>query len=281
MKQYLDLVSEVLHEGTTCKDRTGIGTRSLFGKQLRFDLEKGFPICTTKFVPFKSVLSELLWFISGSDNIHDLRALLHGEQNRFNDNMKTIWDDNYNNQGKAMGYKFGYVGPIYGVQWRKFNGNKTLGDQLSIAIDQIKNNPNSRRIVLSTWNPLELHRMILPPCHILAQFKVINNKLNCMVTMRSVDLFLGMPFDIASYAILTNIIARICKLDLGELIMSMGDTHIYLNHIEQVKEMLSREPKPLPLLMINNKDNIEKYTMDDFELIDYDYHPAIKAPMAI
>ena len=281
MQQYLELVSEVLHNGITVSDRTGIGTRSLFGKQIRFDLEKGFPICTTKFVPFKSVLSELLWFISGSDNLHDLRALLHGEQNRFNDDMKTIWDDNYNTQGKAMGYKFGHVGPIYGVQWRRFNNNKTLGDQLSIVIDQIKNNPNSRRIVLTTWNPLELHKMILPPCHILAQFKVVNNKLNCMVTMRSVDLFLGMPFDIASYAILTNLIARICKLDLGELIMSTGDTHIYLNHIEQVKEMLSREPKPLPLLMINNKYNIEDYTMDDFELINYEYHPAIKAPMAV
>lgn len=288
MKQYLDLLKDIVENGEDVSDRTGVGTRCVFGRQLRFDLSKEFPAVTTKKLAFNSMKAELLWFISGSSNVNDLRALQYGEENRFNTEKVTVWDANYENQGKALGYENGELGPIYGVQWRDWlkaynidlvsSGVQTeTVDQLGTAIDTIKNNPDSRRIIVSAWNPSEIPDMTLPPCHVLFQFRVINNKLSCQIYQRSCDTPLGLPFNIASYALLTCMVAQICGLGLGELVWVGGDVHIYSNQLDTVKEQLSREPLTLPKLWLNPEvKEINDFTMDDIKLVDYEHHAQLK-----
>ncbi|MNO13134.1 Thymidylate synthase [compost metagenome] len=291
MHQFQGLIEKVLYTGSDREDRTGIGTRSIFGHQMRFDLSEGFPICTTKRVPFKSVLSELLWFISGSTNVNDLRALLHGEEFRDDWTKKTIWDDNATNQGQALGYEDGELGPVYGKQWRHWSKNngvtdllgaKDTIDQLRDVINQIRDNPDSRRLIVSAWNVAELPDMALPPCHCLFQFYVRDGYLDCQLYQRSADLFLGVPFNIASYALLVHMVAQVCSLKPGEFIWTGGDVHLYKNHFSQALEILNREPLKLPTLEINPEiSDIDQFTMNDFELIDYKSHPPVPAPMAV
>lgn len=294
MQQFHKLLQDLLEQGQFKGDRTGVGTRSLFGYQMRFDLQKGFPICTTKRVPFKAVLSELLWFLSGSTNVNDLRALLHGEEHRNDWSKKTIWDDNAVNQGKALGYKDGELGPVYGKQWTNWPSIEEVVEdgylvemdnpinQIAGVIEQIKNNPDSRRLIVSAWNPAELDKMALPPCHCLFQFYVHDGKLSCQLYQRSCDTFLGVPFNIASYALLTHMIAQVCGLQVGEFIWTGGDVHLYSNHEAQALEMLGREWRQLPMLAINpDIKDIDQFVMADFELVGYDPHPTIAAPMAI
>lgn len=465
MQQYQDLVRQVLADGHFKGDRTGTGTRSIFGAQMRFDLSKGFPLCTTKKVPFRSVLSELLWFLMGSTNVNDLRAILHGEEFRNDWSKKTIWDDNAVNQGQALGYEDGELGPVYGAQWvhwktqwtqpipklrdglqktylnvangknkehhplkkvwegmiarcydknsisyplyggrgvyvcdpwlefevfaqdvawlKNYDKKEASGDSFEYQLDkdilgdgyeysparcmwatakenveatlrtvytvekdgeeyqftnitdfcrlhsvepknfsdlwtgnknaktrggfrlvgiehlappqrvgeinqilqvihEIKTNPNSRRLVVSAWNVMDLNRMALPPCHCLFQFYVHDGKLSCQLYQRSADLFLGVPFNIASYALLVHIIAQVCNLQAGEFIWTGGDVHLYENHVDQAYELLSREPRSLPTLVMKNRlQDFDQFTMDDFAVVGYDPHPTIKAPMAI
>lgn len=273
MKNYKDLLSEILLLGENRGDRTGVGTISIFGSKLTFDLSKGFPAVTTKTLAWKPVVSELLWFLSGSTNVNDLREILHGSRTKG----KTIWDANYEKQGKALGYTGGELGPVYGAQFH-------LANQLTELIEGIKKNPTSRRHVLSLWNPEQLEAMALPPCHgIHIQFNITNSgKLDCMFTMRSVDVFLGLPFNLASYALLTHILASICGLDVGTLTYIGGDTHIYQNHLDQCALLLSREPKPLPTLEFPKIHSIlELPTLAEFKLVNYAPHPSIPAPMAV
>lgn len=264
MKQYLDLLTEIMENGTVKKDRTGVGTKSIFGHQMRFDLSAGFPLLTTKKVHLKSIIYELLWFISGDTNVKYLQ-----------DHKVSIWDEWADENGD--------LGPVYGHQWRSFpkpDGGSV--DQLSEVIETIKNNPDSRRMLVCAWNPGEVDKMALPPCHCLFQFYVANGKLSCQLYQRSADTFLGVPFNIASYALLTMMIAQCCGLEAGEFIHTTGDTHIYLNHFEQVAEQLSREPRALPKMKINPEvKNIFDFKYEDFELEGYDPHPAIKAPVAV
>lgn len=289
MQQFHDLLENLLNRGQFKGDRTGVGTRSLFGYQMRFDLSEGFPICTTKKVPFKAVLSELLWFLKGSTNVNDLRAILHGEEHRDDWSKKTIWDDNAVNQGKDLGYEDGELGPVYGAQWRSWYGVEDSGsgqtgtvDQIGWLINEIKTNPNSRRLIVSAWNVMELDLMALPPCHCLFQFYVHDGKLSCQLYQRSADTFLGVPFNIASYALLVHMIAQVTGLEVGEFIWTGGDVHLYNNHVEQAREMLSRTPGMLPKLVINETvDSIDEFSMDDFALIDYNPAPTISAPMAV
>lgn len=295
MHQFHKLLEHVLDYGDLKSDRTGTGTKSVFGYQMRFDLSEGFPICTTKKVPFKAVLSELLWFLSGSTNVNDLRALLHGEENRYDFNFKTIWDDNYRNQAAKLGYQHGEMGPIYGSQWRNWEGEEEVIDtgigifsergsidQIKNVIEQIQNNPNSRRLIVTAWNPAQVDSMALPPCHCLFQFYVHDGKLSCQLYQRSADVFLGVPFNIASYALLIHMIAQVCGLQPGEFIWTGGDTHLYQNHLEQAETMLKRTCHALPDLLINPEvTQIDQFTMGDFELMNYEFHEAIKAPMAI
>ena len=289
MQQFQDLLENLLNRGQFKGDRTGVGTRSLFGYQMRFDLSKGFPICTTKKVPFKAVLSELLWFLSGSTNVNDLRAILHGEDSRDDWSKKTIWDDNAVNQGQALGYEDGELGPVYGAQWRSWYGVEDSGsgqtgtvDQIAWLINEIKTNPNSRRLIVSAWNVMELDLMALPPCHCLFQFYVHDGKLSCQLYQRSADTFLGVPFNIASYALLVHMIAQVTGLEVGDFIWTGGDVHLYNNHVEQAREMLSRIPGKLPQLVINETvDSIDEFSMDDFALVGYDPAPSISAPMAV
>lgn len=290
MNQFHDLLTILLAEGNIKGDRTGTGTRSIFGHQMRFNLNDGFPICTTKKVPFRAVLSELLWFLSGSTNVNDLRAILHGEEHRNDWSKKTIWDDNAVNQGQALGYEDGELGPVYGRQWRNWGGftgsvpfsERGSVDQIKDVIEQIKSNPNSRRLVVSAWNPAELDKMALPPCHCLFQFYVFDGKLSCQLYQRSCDTFLGVPFNIASYALLTHMIAQVCGLEVGEFIWTGGDVHLYNNHVEQAQTMLQRVPGALPWLVINETvGSIDQFSMDDFQLVGYDPAPTISAPMAI
>ncbi|MFB5758855.1 thymidylate synthase [Paenibacillus medicaginis] len=264
MKNYLDLLKDILEHGTDKNDRTGTGTRSVFGRQLRFDLTEGFPLVTTKRIHLKSVIHELLWFLRGDTNIAYLKE--HGV---------TIWDEWADENGD--------LGPVYGSQWRSWQtpDGRTI-DQIVNVIDSIKNNPDSRRHMVSAWNVAEIEQMKLPPCHFVFQFYVADGKLSCMLTMRSVDTFLGLPFNIASYALLTHMVAQQCGLEAGEFIWSGGDVHIYSNHFEQVRTQLQREPYPLPKLVIKRKpDTIFDYTFEDFEFVNYQHHPAIKAPVAI
>lgn len=264
MKNYLDLLQDILDTGVHKGDRTGTGTQSVFGRQLRYDLSEGFPLVTTKRIHLKSVIHELLWFLSGDTNISYLK-----------ENGVKIWDDWADENGD--------LGPVYGSQWRTWeapNGEKI--DQIAAVIDSIKNNPDSRRHLVSAWNVAEINNMKLPPCHFAFQFYVAEGKLSCMLTMRSVDTFLGLPFNIASYALLTHMIAQQCDLEVGEFIWSGGDVHIYSNHVEQVKTQLEREPYALPKLVIKRKpDSIFDYTFDDFEFENYQHHPGIKAPIAV
>jgi thymidylate synthase len=276
MKQYHDLLEDILNNGEVKDDRTGVGTISVFGRQLRFDLTAGFPAVTTKKLAWKSVVSELLWFIEGSGDERRLAEILHGSRDI---ERSTIWTGNAQAAyWKPKARYDGDLGRVYGVQWRDWRGV----DQLSNLIEGIKKDPNGRRHILTAWNVDELDQMALPPCHVLAQFYVSNGKLSCHMYQRSVDVFLGLPFNIASYALLTHMIAQVCDLKVGELVISTGDTHIYSNHIEQVKEQLSREEYPLPALFLNPEiKSIDKFSMDDILLFDYQSHGTIKADMAV
>ena len=276
MKQYHDLLEDILNNGERKDDRTGVGTISVFGRQLRFDLSKGFPAITTKKLAWKSVVSELLWFIEGTGDERRLAEILYGSRDT---ERSTIWTGNAQAAYWLPKAKYdGDLGRVYGVQWRDWRGV----DQLTNLIEGIKKDPNGRRHILTAWNVDELDQMALPPCHVLAQFYVSNGKLSCHMYQRSVDVFLGLPFNIASYALLTHMIAQVCDLKVGELIISTGDTHIYSNHIEQVNEQLSREEYPLPLLFLNpDIKSIDKFSMDAILLFDYKSHGTIKADMAV
>lgn len=264
MKQYLDLLREIRDNGVTKTDRTGVGTKSIFGHQMRFNLQDGFPLLTTKKVFLKGIIYELLWFLKGDTNIKFLT-----------DNNVHIWDE-WADENGDLGY-------VYGKQWRSWEATDgRVIDQISQVVDLIKNHPDSRRILVTAWNPAEIDKMALPPCHCLFQFYVADGKLSCQLYQRSADTFLGVPFNIASYALLTMMLAQVCGLEPGEFIHTTGDTHIYLNHLEQVNEQLSREPRPLPKMIINPYvKSIFDFKYEDFTLEGYDPYPAIKAPVAV
>lgn len=264
MKQYLDLMQDILDNGTQKGDRTGTGTLSVFGRQMRFDLQKGFPLVTTKKLHIRSIIYELLWFLNGDTNIKYLK-----------DNGVSIWDEWADENGD--------LGPVYGHQWRSWpTPNHGTVDQITNVLNQIKNNPNSRRHIVSAWNPAEVDNMALPPCHALFQFYVADGKLSCQLYQRSADFFLGVPFNIASYALMVHMFAQQCGLKPGEFIWTGGDVHLYSNHIEQAKLQLSREPLPLPQLKIGRKpDTLFDYEYEDFIIENYQSHPSIKAPIAV
>ena len=263
MIQYLDLLKNVFDNGIIKTDRTGVGTKSLFGWQMRFDLSKGFPLLTTKKLHIKSIVHELLWFVKGDTNIKYL-----------NNNNVYIWDEWADDNGN--------LGPVYGKQWRSWENNGVEIDQLKNAIELIKNDPSSRRIIVSSWNPADVSKMALPPCHCLFQFNVIDNKLSCQLYQRSADIFLGVPFNIASYALLTHMIADLTNLNVGFFVHTLGDAHLYLNHQDQAKEQLTRKPKDLPKLVISKKrKNIDEFEFDDFTFENYTPDPHIKAPIAV
>ncbi len=264
MKAYLDLLRDVLDSGAQKTDRTGTGTISVFGRQLRFDLEKGFPLVTTKKVHTRSIIYELLWFLKGETNIKYLK-----------DNGVSIWDEWANENGD--------LGPVYGYQWRSWpDYNQGHIDQVSQLINTLKKSPDSRRMIISAWNVAQVNQMALAPCHCMFQFYVADGKLSCQLYQRSADLFLGVPFNIASYALLTMMVAQVCDLKPGEFVHTFGDAHIYLNHIDQVNLQLSREPKELPVMKINPAvKNIFKFDYEDFTLEDYNPWPGIKAPVAV
>ena len=263
MQQYLNLLSHVKAEGIKKDDRTGTGTLSVFGYQMRFDLNEGFPLVTTKEIHLKSIIYELLWFLKGDTNIKYL-----------NSNDVTIWDEWANEKGD--------LGPVYGSQWRSWEAKDKTIDQITEVIEQIKNNPESRRLIVSAWNVGDLDNMALAPCHALFQFYVANGKLSCQLYQRSADIFLGVPFNIASYALLLMMIAKVTKLDLGEFVHTFGDAHLYLNHLEQVDVQLKRKPYALPQMKLNPDINdIFEFQYEDFKLINYQSHPKISAPIAI
>jgi len=264
MKQYHDLLRHVLTQGTVKSDRTGTGTISVFGYQMRFDLQKGFPLLTTKKLHTRSIFHELLWFIKGETNIKYLK-----------DNKVSIWDEWADENGD--------LGPVYGKQWRSWEGaDGTTIDQFSNVIEEIKKNPDSRRLLVVAFNPADINKMALPPCHAFFQFYVADGKLSCQLYQRSADIFLGVPFNIASYALLVHMVAQVCNLEVGEFIHTLGDAHIYSNHLEQVKLQLSRECRPLPKLKLNpNVKSIFDFKYEDIEITGYDPHPAIKGEVAI
>lgn len=264
MRQYLDLCRRILTEGTKKEDRTGTGTISLFGHQMRFDLSEGFPLLTTKKLHTKSIVYELLWFLKGDTNVRYLQ-----------ENGVRIWNEWADENGD--------LGPVYGKQWRSFQGaNGKTVDQIQWIVDEIKRNPNSRRLVVSAWNPAELDEMALPPCHCLFQFYVSEGKLSCQLYQRSGDTFLGVPFNIASYALLTHMIAHVTGLKPGWFIHTLGDAHLYLNHLEQVNEQLQREPYPLPTLKLNpDVRSIFDFTYEDIEIVNYRAHPHIKGRVSV
>lgn len=264
MEQYLNLCRHILKEGTEKGDRTGTGTISVFGAQMRFDLQKGFPLLTTKKLHLKSIIHELLWFLKGDTNVKYLQD--HGVR---------IWNEWADEDGE--------LGPVYGKQWRSWptEDGDTI-DQISNVIEQIKNNPNSRRLIVSAWNVGEIEKMALPPCHCLFQFYVADGKLSCQLYQRSADVFLGVPFNIASYALLTMMVAQVCGLEPGDFVHTFGDAHIYSNHLEQVKTQLDREPRPLPKMEINPEvQSIFDYSYEDFTLTNYDPHPHIKGKVSV
>ena len=309
MKQYLDALQQVLDHGQQVTDRTGTGTVSLFGMQQRYDLGTGFPAVTTKKLAWKAVVSELLWFIEGSGDEGRLREILYGDREARTDHgifKKTIWSDNATAPYWAPEAKYeGDLGRVYGVQWRKWRTPEVIEggsftndfghtfslkggvsikevDQLTNLIDGIRTDPHGRRHIISAWNPGELAAMALPPCHLLAQFYVREGRLSCQMYQRSCDMFLGVPFNIASYSLLTHLIAQVCDLEVGEFVHVLGDAHIYLNHVEQVKEQLKREPLPAPTLWLNpDVRDIAQFTMADIRLDGYTSHDAIQATMAV
>ncbi len=280
MKQYLHLLSHILQNGADKSDRTGTGTRSVFGYQMRFDLNKGFPLLTTKKVHFHSIVIELLWFLKGDTNVKFLQ-----------DNKVTIWDEWATAEQTArFGRQAGDLGAVYGHQWRNFGASQNADgsyladgfDQISWLINEIKTNPNSRRLIVSGWNPKEAGEVALPPCHTLFQFFVANEKLSCQLYQRSADVFLGVPFNIASYALLTHMVAQVCGLGVGEFIWTGGDTHLYSNHFEQANLQLTRQPLPLCQLWLNpDVDDIFAFQSSDIKLMDYQSHPAIKAAVSV
>ena len=276
MKNYLGALKHCYENGDFVKSRAG-NVKKSFGYQMRFDLQEGFPAVTTKKLAWRAMVSELLWFLEGSNDERRLAEILYEDKRDNLEDKNTIWTQNANAEYWKQKSKFsGDVGRIYGVQWRDFNGV----DQLKNLIEGLKKDPDSRRHILTAWNPAELHNMSLPPCHAFSQFYVSNNKLSCQLYQRSCDMFLGVPFNIASYSILIHIIAKECGYEAGEFIHSLGDFHIYEEHFEQVKIQLSREPKKLPILKFNQK-NIHEYKTSDFELINYKHHPKIVAPMNV
>jgi thymidylate synthase len=264
MKQYHDLMKFVLENGTKKEDRTGTGTISTFGYQMRFDLQKGFPLLTTKKLHTRSIFHELLWFLKGETNIQYLK-----------DNKVTIWDEWADENGN--------LGPVYGKQWRSWEtaDGRTI-DQITNVVEQIKKNPDSRRLLVIAFNPGDVEKMALPPCHAFFQFYVANGKLSCQLYQRSADIFLGVPFNIASYALLVHMIAQVCNLQVGDFVHTLGDAHIYSNHLEQVQTQLARDERPLPQLKLNpNVKSLFDFTYEDIEIVGYDPHPAIKAPVAV
>ena len=262
MQEYLDLLKKVKESGKPKGDRTGTGTLSIFGHQMRFDLQDSFPLLTTKKIHFKSVAYELLWFLKGDTNIKYLK-----------DNDVSIWDEWADENGD--------LGPVYGKQWRDWKGANGFHDQISNVIDQIKSNPNSRRHIVSAWNVAEIPSMALAPCHILFQFYVQEGKLSCQLYQRSADIFLGVPFNIASYALLTHMIANVCDLEVGDFVHTLGDAHLYNNHLTQADVQLTRSPLQPPQIEVAKKNSIDKYVFEDFEIIGYEHHPHISAPVAI
>lgn len=264
MRQYLDLLQTILDDGVRKEDRTGTGTLSIFGHQMRFDLSEGFPAVTTKKLHFKSIIHELLWFLKGETNIAYLK-----------ENGVTIWDEWADSEGN--------LGPVYGAQWRSWpDGEGGTIDQISRLIEMIRTKPDSRRLIVSAWNVAEIEEMKLPPCHVLFQFYVADGKLSCQLYQRSADVFLGVPFNIASYALLTMMVAQVCNLQPGEFIHTFGDAHLYLNHLEQTRTQLERTPYPLPTMRLNpDVASIFDFTYEDFELENYQFHPRISAPVAV
>jgi thymidylate synthase len=264
MRQYLDLLQHILEKGVEKEDRTGIGTRSVFGYQMRFDLQQGFPLVTTKKVHLKSIIYELLWFLRGETNVRFLQQ--HGVR---------IWNEWADEDGE--------LGPVYGAQWRSWRtADGRVIDQISQVIQAIKREPHSRRLMVSAWNAGEIEKMALPPCHVLFQFYVVNGRLSCQLYQRSGDAFLGVPFNIASYALLTMMVAQVCSLEPGEFVHTLGDVHLYRNHLEQARLQLGREPYPLPRMEILSKpDSIFDYRYEDFRIRGYRYHPPIKADVAV
>jgi thymidylate synthase len=264
MRKYLQLLDEVLHHGLDRDDRTGVGTRGLFGRQMRFDLSEGFPLLTTKRIHVRSVIYELLWFLRGDTNVQWLQ-----------DKGVTIWDEWADADGD--------LGPIYGHQWRSWSrADGGSVDQIAWVQNEIRTNPKSRRLIVSAWNVADVDRMALPPCHLLFQFYVAGDRLSCQLYQRSADIFLGVPFNIASYALMTMMMAEVTGLKLGEFVHTFGDLHLYRNHFDQAREQLGRHPRPLPTMKIHSSaKSIDEFQFDDFELVDYDPHPRIKAPVAV
>lgn len=289
MKEYLDSLKYIMENGVDKSDRTGVGTRSIFGHQMRFNLQKGFPAITTKKLAFKSVVSELLWFLEGSTDERRLAEIHFGKPREELIGKTTIWTANADAQGKALGYTntdtVKELGPVYGAQWRKFGGIESGDwgtDQISWIINEIKTNPNSRRLIVSAWSPNQIHEMALPPCHTMFQFYVADGKLSCQLYQRSADFVLGSPFNIASYALLTHMIAQICDLSVGDFVYTMGDMHVYHNHFDGVSEQLSRQPMTMPTLWLNPEiKNIFDFTMNDIKLMDYNSHDKINFEMAV
>ena len=292
MKQYLDFIRHIMENGERKDDRTGVGTISTFGYQMRFDLSKGFPLLTTKKVFLRGIIHELLWFIRGETNIrplvlenvkiwNDWPYKKYKESSAYNGETMEEFIEKIKND-KEFADVWGELGPVYGHEWRHFDGQDCFVDQLAWVINEIKTNPNSRRLIVNSWQAAYIDKMALPPCHMAFQFYVRNGKLSCQLYQRSADAFLGVPFNIASYALLTMMIAKICGLELGEFIHTFGDCHIYTNHIEQIKLQLSRTPKELPQMIIHgDQKNIEDFKFEDFEIVGYDPYPAIKGEVAV
>lgn len=294
MKQYLDLCRTILENGNSKSDRTGTGTISRFGHQMRFDLNEGFPLLTTKKVYLRAIIHELLWFVKGDTNI---KYLVDNDVRIWNEWPYKAFTNSDDYQGETIeefvekiknddefAAKYGDLGPVYGRQWRGFGFDENSGfvDQLANVIEQIKTNPDSRRLIVCSWNPLLIEKMALPPCHTLFQFYVNDGKLSCMLYQRSADVFLGVPFNIASYALLTMMVAKICNLQLGEFVHTLGDAHIYTNHLEQINKQLKRTPRSLPKMIIKgNQKNIEDFEFSDFELVDYNPHSGLKGTVAV
>jgi len=297
MYQYLEALQCIMDDGEDVNDRTGVGTRTIFGYQMRFNLQEGFPAVTTKKLAWRSVVGELLWFLEGNTDERRLAEITFEKDREQLSDKNTIWTANANKQAKELGYvkdddqDYKVLGPVYGHQWRNFDGEYWVStphlkgtDQISWIINEIKTNPDSRRIILSAWNPNQLDKMTLPPCHTLAQFRVMNGKLSCQLYQRSADMFLGVPFNIASYSLLTHMLAQICELQVGTFVHTIGDAHIYQNHMTQVNEQLDRKPDTLPHVLLpafNDLDELLATKPSDYKLTNYNPQQTIKAPMAV